>query len=292
MNRYVLLALSLAAAPHLPAAAAPCGPDALGVARTIEIGGPATAVGLKTYPRTLALADGEFVLTFDDGPNPPTTDKVLKALAAQCARATFFLIGRNAAAAPATVKAEIAAGHTIGHHSMTHPAVTLRNLTDEAARADIDRGFAADDAAAYGAATAEPRVKFFRFPGFGDTKKLGEWLNARGVTIFGADLWASDWEPVTAQAELDRLVGRMEKAHKGIVLLHDTIPATADMLPDLLAEMKKRGWRLVHILPGKGPTPLEEAKPGWKSETEATLAHMWPKAPAKPKDVNTDKLRD
>lgn len=161
MNRTALVALLLAVAPALPAVAASCGPDALGVSRTVEIGGPATAVGLKTYPRTLALQDGEFVLTFDDGPNPPTTDKVLKALAAQCAKATFFLIGRNSASAPATVRAEIAAGHTVGHHSMTHPAVTLRNLSDEAARADIDRGFAADDVAAYGTASGEPRVKFF-----------------------------------------------------------------------------------------------------------------------------------
>lgn len=99
------------------------------------------------------------------------------------------------------------------------------------------------------------------------------------MTIFGADLWASDWEPMTAQAELERLVGRMEKARKGIVLLHDTIPSTADMLPDLLAEMKTRGWRLVHIVPGREPTPLEEAKAGWTSETERTLERMWPKAP-------------
>ena len=129
-------------------AQAACGPDALGTSRTVEIGAGTAPVGLKTYPRTLALADKELVLTFDDGPNPPTTDKALRALADECVKATFFLIGRNAEAAPATVRREIADGHSVGHHSFSHPSVTLRNLSDAAARADIDRGLAADDRAA------------------------------------------------------------------------------------------------------------------------------------------------
>ncbi len=54
-------------------------------------------VGLKTYPRTLPLADHEVVLTFDDGPLPATTGKLLDALKAQCVRATFFMVGRMAA---------------------------------------------------------------------------------------------------------------------------------------------------------------------------------------------------
>ena len=55
-------------------------------------------VGLKSFPQTLPLRDHEVVLTFDDGPWPPTTPKVLKALAQECVRATFFLIGKPAAA--------------------------------------------------------------------------------------------------------------------------------------------------------------------------------------------------
>ncbi len=79
------------------------------------------AIGLKTYPQTLALADHEVVLTFDDGP-AATTPLVLNALARECVHATFFLIGRNAAARPALVKRqELADGHTIGHHTFSHP---------------------------------------------------------------------------------------------------------------------------------------------------------------------------
>ncbi len=74
------------------AAAAPCPPDALGVERTLKLSAQGGwQVGLKSYPQTLALEDHEVVLTFDDGPGPGTTEKVLDALAAQCVKATFFL---------------------------------------------------------------------------------------------------------------------------------------------------------------------------------------------------------
>lgn len=275
MKAICVCAALIAATPALA-----CGPDALGVSRTIEIGGPAEAVGLKTYPRTIALADKELILTFDDGPNPSTTNRILAALDAECVKATFFLIGRNAQAAPETVRREIADGHTVAHHSFSHPSVTLRNLGEDAAKADIDKGIAADDRAAYGAAGPEPKVPFFRFPGFADTAALDDWLKGRGITVFGADLWASDWMPMTAEEELALLLGRIEKARKGIVLMHDTIHSTALMLPALLRELKARGYRIVHIVPGREPTPLAAAPPNWSSETERTLAHMWPKAPS------------
>jgi hypothetical protein len=75
--------------------------NVLGTSRTIAIGAPnGLQVGLKTYPQTIKLEDHEVVLTFDDGPLPATTGKVLDALKAQCVKATFFLIGQNAPANP------------------------------------------------------------------------------------------------------------------------------------------------------------------------------------------------
>lgn len=68
--------------------------DALGTSRVLSVDAKTTPrVGLKSFPQTLPLADHEVVLTFDDGPHPPTTSKVLAALAQECVRATFFLIG-------------------------------------------------------------------------------------------------------------------------------------------------------------------------------------------------------
>lgn len=271
------LALALASGTWTTCAvAAPtCGPDKLGTERTLALstaGG--FAVGLQTYPRTLALGDHEVVLTFDDGPWPTTTPKVLDALAKECVKATFFLIGRNAQAYPALARREVAEGHSIGNHTFSHPGKTLRLMRDAAARADIDRGFAADEKAAYGSANGQ--ITFFRFPGFADTPALVTWLESRNIGIFGSDLWASDWLLLTPQAELDLVLKRLDRAKRGILLLHDSRASTAAMLPALLRALKQRGYRIVHIAPGPDKPPLRPAPPGWKSETEEILAKIIP----------------
>jgi peptidoglycan/xylan/chitin deacetylase (PgdA/CDA1 family) len=271
--RFSFLAAAIAASAGT-AAAAPrenCGPEALGTVREITIGGEALPLGLQSYPRTLELRDHEVALTFDDGPAEPTA-RVLDALAKECVRATFFLIGHNAEGLPALVKREIAEGHSVGHHSYSHPDRTLRLMSFEAARADIDKGVAADEKAGYGAVSDKPRTPFFRFPGFADTPELLAYLEGRGITVFGSDLWASDWNEMTPQAELELVLSRLEKAGKGIVLFHDSRPSTAKMLPDFLRELKKRGYSVAHMVPGAGPTPVVKAGPEWKSTTEPIIA--------------------
>ncbi|PWB79570.1 MAG: polysaccharide deacetylase [Methylocystaceae bacterium] len=267
-----VLATGAVASP-VAAAAADCGPQALGVSRIVEIdGGQRLALGLQTYPRALALRDREVVLTFDDGPTPGATSRVLDALKEECVRATFFLVGRHAEETPALVRREVEEGHSVGHHSYSHPARTLRLWSDATAKADIERGFAAVDKAGFGAAGPAPKIPFFRFPGFADTPELVRWLQDRGIAVFGADLWASDWQEMTPQAELDLVLSRLEAAGRGVILFHDSRPSTAKMLPDFLKTLKTRGYRVVHMVPGAGPTPVEDAKPGWTSATEAIIA--------------------
>ncbi|MGH6842943.1 MAG: polysaccharide deacetylase family protein [Methylocella sp.] len=261
--------------------AAACPPAALVVARTLEVGtSGGLQVGLKTYPQTLALDDREIVLTFDDGPAPQTTPKILDALAAECVKATFFLVGRNAKALPAVVKREVAEGHTVAHHSFSHPAATLRNLSEKAAQQEILRGFEADDKAAYGAPNGAPKVRFFRFPGFADTPELVAWLSAQNIAVFGADFWASDWVTMTPQAQLALILSRLEQERRGILLLHDTKKQTAAMLPDLLKEIKKRNYRIVNIVPGAAPPPTRAAPEGWTSATDKIIADVFAKARA------------
>lgn len=222
--------------------------DKLGTERVLAVDPAGLQVGTKHFPQTLPLRDGEVVLTFDDGPQPGTTPAVLKALADQCVRATFFVVGRNAAAHPALLKSILAGGHTLGHHSMTHP-MTLADLPYDKAVADIERGFAADDKAAYGSVGAKPRVPFFRFPGFGSSPELLGYLAKRGVGVFGADLWASDWNTMKPEVELKLVLERLDHARRGILLLHDTRSQTAKMLPALLVALKAHGYRIVHIVP-------------------------------------------
>lgn len=243
----MLLAVSLVLGAR-PALATACGPEALGTARVLEV--PAgVRVGTKSFPQTLPLAPKEVVLTFDDGPWPATTAAVLDALKAECVRATFFVIGQNAQARPALARRIVADGHTLAHHTLTHPAATLAHIPYEAAVAEIEKGFAADDKAAYGTAGETPRVPFFRFPGFASTPQLLAYLEKRGISVFGADLWASDWNVMTPEQELDLVLKRLEASQGGIVLFHDTKTYTAAMIPSFLRALRKLGYHIVHVVP-------------------------------------------
>jgi peptidoglycan/xylan/chitin deacetylase (PgdA/CDA1 family) len=268
-----------------------CGPDKLGASRLVEIGTQGgLEVGLKTYPQTIPLADHEVILTFDDGPDATNTPKILDALADQCVRATFFDIGRNAESLPQIARREVIDGHTIAHHTWSHPQPTLRYLPggDAAARADILRGMIAVEKAAYGQTFPEGEPKdlkdlklhtpWFRFPGFADTQDLRDWFAANNVGIFGVDLWASDWIRMTPEEELRLVMSRLENnGHKGMLLMHDNHPWTAEMVPMLLEELKAKGYRIVHIVPGPGTGPTAPAPKGWFSETERVIGALRPR---------------
>ncbi len=262
-----------------PVRTAPCPPGSLGTSRVIEVGtNGALELGLKSYPQTLALEEREIVLTFDDGPSAATTAAILDALAAECVKATFFLIGRNAEGLPALVRREIREGHTVGHHSYSHPAETLRGLSLHGAKEDILRGIRAVERAGFGAPSWPPRVPFFRFPGFADTPALLDWLASESIAVFGTDVWASDWVTMTPEAEQDLILKRLDEAGRGIVLFHDTKEQTAAMLPVFLRELKARGYKIAHIVPGAERPQLRQAPPGWFSETEKIITQVLARA--------------
>jgi peptidoglycan/xylan/chitin deacetylase (PgdA/CDA1 family) len=242
--------------------AAPCpggDADALGTGRVLAVDARTSPrVGRKQFPATLALADKEVVLTFDDGPWPATTPRVLDALRHECVRATFFLLGRNAAGNPALVRRELAEGHTVASHTYSHPL--LDRMPVARAEAEIDRGIAAVNAAATGEPRRDPVTPFFRFPGFASSPALLDRLAARGIVVFGADLWASDWDPMSPEMQLRLVLGRLEARGGGIVLFHDTRKQTAAMLPMFLRELKKRGYRVVHVVPAASTTSAPPAR--------------------------------
>lgn len=247
----LLIALALIAPSAAIAASCEGHPDALGTARVLEVDPAKTAaVGRKQYPQTLSLAPKEVVLTFDDGPWPGTTEAVLAALREQCVKATFFLIGRNAAANPKIVQKIAADGHTIAHHSYSHPL--LSHLTLRNAEADIDRGIAAVEEALGKKGGTSP---FFRFPGFASSPILLKLMADRHMTVFSTDVWASDWNPMAPEQELRLVMARIEAAHGGIVLLHDPKRQTAAMLPSLLRALKRGGFSVVHVVPAPAATP-------------------------------------
>jgi peptidoglycan/xylan/chitin deacetylase (PgdA/CDA1 family) len=248
MSRFFVLMLAAVLAP-LAASAEPCpgNPDALGTARVVEVSSRTMPrVGRKQFPDTLPLGPKELVLTFDDGPWPGTTPKVLDALKHECVRATFFLLGRNVQPHPELARRELAEGHSVGHHTYSHPL--LSHLPLAKAEAEIDRGIAADELALYGQRRSTPTTPFFRFPGFASSPALLDRLSGRGIVVFGADVWASDWVAMTPEQELALILARIEHIGSGIVLFHDTKVQTAQMLPAFLRALKQRGYRIVHVV--------------------------------------------
>jgi peptidoglycan-N-acetylglucosamine deacetylase len=234
-----------ACTPTVPAA------DALGVSRVAEIDTSSGPLFGAPYKEPSFLADGEVVLTFDDGPLRAYTLPVLDALAAHCAKATFFLVGRMAVADPEMVKEYARRGHTVGTHTWSH--ANLRGLTPLKARAEIELGFSAVQQA-----MGKPLAPFFRFPFLGDPKSMIMHLQGRQIGIFSIDVDSKDFrtrDPGTVQR---KVMADLARAKKGIILFHDIQSSTARALPGLLTELKAKGYRIVHMQPKAEATTVAE----------------------------------
>ncbi len=247
------------------AQAAECeNPDALGVSRTLTVDPAALPkIGIMSYHDSLPLNDHEIVITFDDGPLPPHTEKVLEALAAQCVKATYFMVGRMAAAYPQSVRKVAAAGHTIGTHSQDHPWFNRLSLAK--AQDEIDRGFASVQAALGDNYKVAP---FFRFPGLLHRPDAEAYLAERGVMVWSVDFHGDDWfHRISPQQIVQRVMKRLAANHdRGVLLLHDIHGRTAAALPTLLAQLKEQGYKVVHVV------PATELKPAPSPETPVASA--------------------
>ena len=259
------------------AGAAECPADALGVSRTLVVDPTEHArVGSWQYGESLPLQDHEVVLTFDDGPLPPYTNHVLDTLASQCVKATFFMVGRMVQAYPAAVRRVHDEGHTIANHSQTHPFTFHRMSVDQAAR-EIEGGFAS-----LRAALGDPKAvaPFFRFPGLLRQSPVEQYLAAHGDMTWSVDLAADDWTHINNREVARRAISRLEARGRGILLLHDIQPATALALPDILRELKARGFKIVHVVPASPDRPKTVTEPQlWAvHHTAPPEEKIWPRA--------------
>jgi len=230
-------------APQARVAASPrCdNPDALGVSRTVAIdtaGGP--GFGSEQFKAYDFLEPGEVVLTFDDGPWPNNTPAVLAALAAQCVKATFFPVGKHSSWHPEILKQVVARDHTVGSHTWSH--VNLAKKSAQDAKDEIENGFSAVAVAA-----GRPLAPFFRFPGLSQTPELTAYLAQRNIGIFSTDLDSFDFKLKNAEKVVNSVMSKLDKRGKGIVLMHDFQPSTAAALPTLLAQLKAKGFKVVHM---------------------------------------------
>jgi peptidoglycan-N-acetylglucosamine deacetylase len=225
----------------------PNNPDALGTSRVLTIDpNEFPKLGAMAHAVALPLAEREVVLTFDDGPVPRYSNQILDILAAQCVKATFFLVGEMARAHPSSVRRVFAEGHTIGTHSEDHPlrfGKLPRDLVEwEIDKCIIDVGVALGD--------QRQVAPFFRVPGLAHSDIIDSELEARHLTSFSSDTVADDWHPrISSKRIITLAMTRLEARGKGVLLLHDIHPATVAALPGLLKDLKQKGFHVVNVVP-------------------------------------------
>lgn len=194
----------------------------LGTAAAAVAGG--IAYGMKgaesqLLGRTLvAPPDAEqLALTFDDGPNPGATPRLLEVLAARGVRATFFLIGDFVRREPALARQIAAAGHVIGNHTMTHPFLP-RCSSERVSREMGECNRVLED-------TLGRRVEFFRAPHGGRSLAVFREAKALGLRVVQWNLMVDDWTPVGAEMILERMergMARNRARGRGTnIVLHD-----------------------------------------------------------------------
>lgn len=214
----------------------------LGVSRIVEIdttGGPIIGGDQKNAKQF--LNDGEVVLTFDDGPAKNSTKAILKALADQCTKATFFMVGQMALSDPEMVRAVAAGGNTIGTHTWSHK--NMRSANSQVLGQQIESAISM-----VSQANGAPIAPLFRFPYLSSSRTADAYLKSRNIGAVWVDVDSKDYLTRDPNIVKKRILQRLVAAKKGIILMHDIHAWTAKMLPDLLAELHDKGFKVVHLI--------------------------------------------
>jgi peptidoglycan/xylan/chitin deacetylase (PgdA/CDA1 family) len=191
------------------------------------------------------------VLTFDDGPWPGVTSAVLKALADQCTKALFFVIGKHAVWHSQVMKQVAEQGHTVGTHTWSH--MDLSKLSQQEGIAEIEKGIAAASIAIGN----KPISPFFRFPALRHPPELLKYAGERNLGVFSTDMDSFDFKMTKPEEVIASVMKKLGTHGKGIILMHDYQQATAHAAPELLKRLKDGGYKVVQVV---GKTPTEPKK--------------------------------
>ena len=191
-----------------------------------------------TSPTAPAAAGsaGVVYLTFDDGPTPAWTPRVLALLARYQARATFFVLGRSAAAHSELVRQEFAAGHGVGNHTWSHRRLT--NLSGAQLVAEVNA-----TSTAIRQITGAP-VRCLRPPFATVDAASAEQVRALGLRLVLWDIDTNDWLRPGTGAIAGRVLGRVRSGD--VILMHDgggNRSETVAALEQVLATLSARGYR-------------------------------------------------
>ncbi len=178
-------------------------------------------------------------LTFDDGPHPVNTPRVLDILERHGVKATFFVTGQGAAAHPELIRKIVAGGHALGNHTYTH--ADLSKLTPEQAKAEFDKTQAAiDKALGY-----HYELKLVR-PPYGAGSKVAR-AAAPNQTIVLWNVDSNDWRYRNDDAKIMANVfegSESVHARGGTILFHDIHPQTVRILDDVIARLQREGFNI------------------------------------------------
>jgi peptidoglycan/xylan/chitin deacetylase (PgdA/CDA1 family) len=253
------------AAQRKPAAASPAPPE-VRAAPAAALTKPVTGRGRPPLPRTGRGPFGthrstgaEYVaLTFDDGPDPRWTPRVLELLRRHRVKATFCVVGELVAAYPKLVREIAADGHTLCNHSWNHD-MALGSRSRAEIRRDLERTDAAIRTAAPGHS-----VSYYRQPGGAWTRRVVAVAAELGMSSLHWAVDPQDWARPGAGAIADEITATTRRG--AIVLLHDgggERDGTVDALRRLLPAMADR-FRLAALPPEADPPPRhgDQARPG------------------------------
>lgn len=215
-------------------------------------GGPVIDARTPGEPKALSVPDKNLVLTFDDGPDPVWTPKVLDRLKKYDAHAVFFVTGTMASRHPDLVQRMVAEGHELGLHTFNHPDLALQT------QSRIDWELSQNQLALAGAAgirTSLFRPPYSSFSAALDDKSwpVTEYIGSRGYITAFNDTDSEDWKRPGVEAIIERATPEGTKG--SIVLMHDsggdrsqTVAALDRFLPD----MKERGYRFTNLTEALG----------------------------------------
>ena len=228
--------------------------------------------GLKPATYFQANVDGPYIaMTFDDGPSPETTPRLLDILKQRNIKATFFMIGQNAERNPEIVKRILADGHEIGNHSWTHPQ--LAKLPDDRVTEEITKTQnAITNASGY-------TPKLLRPPYGSITGRQKEWIeNQFGLSVILWSVDPFDWKRPGASVIQQRILAGARPG--AIILSHDIHKQTVDSMPATLDALAAKGFKFVTVSqliamnrPKSSPTPgSSPTQPPRKAKTKKVAA--------------------
>jgi len=197
---------------------------------------PARARAL-TYSR-VKVAGPYIAMTFDDGPHPTNTPRLLDILKRRNIRATFFVVGTNARRYPAIMRRIVAEGHEVGNHTVNHPHIT--KISQERVAAEVS-GCAE---AIFTSCGVRPRI--FRPPGGFINNRLKIWLN--DTYGYSTIMWAvdpQDWKRPGSAVVASRIINNTSAG--AIVLAHDIHAPTITAMPRALDGLLAKGLRFVTV---------------------------------------------